>query len=242
MNLEKWKTYSIKPFIYKKKEYNPLIWNDFGEECEFDENSKILIFMIDDKNNDFYYLNIDKIIDSNKIYIANLKNFSNFLIDNEKEINKNVKLKILDKIYKNIMMNNEINLSIVKIKNKDNKPCGESIFLGTKLFKENLDNYKKEYLNVWDETRINFPSFYSNKNSNSNWTKNRYLNGVDFCLKFLDEYCPIKINEFMKLQNIDKNYVNENFKKYNIGNFENRTFKKFNNLEQLKNKQVEKER
>ena len=115
--------------------------------------------------------------------------------------------RILESINENIM---EIPpyLSIVEVKldNKDNT-YGESLYLCDEKY---LDVEQKIYDDIYNGDDIHdLTDLKSNINDKYSFQRNRYNTGINFCKMFLNEYFPNEIEEFIKIQDLQKSKSNE---------------------------------
>lgn len=261
MKVELWKIYKDKYYDIKDEKYSTLFFDVLGQKETWSKDIKILFFDYDEKLGNFYYLkiledaydeisfdkikrikinywyknkNIKSIIETNNIFIINKKILDKFLIENDEQIiiDDLDQKTVLKSIRNNIFWKNKPNLSIVKVGFDNNKNLkGESIYLSSIKLNEILDDEANDFCGIDFETSINIPSYVSKKETSSTWTKKRYLNGVDFCMNFLEKYYPNEVNKFMELQKIDRKYIDENFERYNINNLNYINNKRKNDLE-----------
>lgn len=232
MNIELWKPYESKKL---SDEWDALLFNDELFENKFwNENFNVLVFFDDQKNNNYWYVEYNnkdnKIDDVAKIFMIN-KNLLLKYIDfrNDKKILGSNEIKNNLNQLKKGMFTLPPNFSILKVfEGEDvyNEICTsvESIYMGDKKYKQLINDIVESKIDLGRELEYKTNSFFSNKNKiNSRWVTNRYNNGINFCVKFLEKYFPNEIEKFSKFQKIDPS---ENNKIWDI-EFENLDYNKF---------------
>ena len=152
----------------------------------------------------------DSLIDCSQIFKCN-RELLESLVDLESEYY--TQTKILDQYYIEELKNNlkdaifEIPpyLSIIEVKVDDKgNTYGESLY----LCDEKLDLYiEKDNVGVidfyYDYNDLDINNLISTKSDNA-YTNQRFNNGINFCKLFLEEYFENEIDEFNKLQGLDK--------------------------------------
>ena len=152
----------------------------------------------------------DSLIDCSQIFKCN-RELLESLVDLESEYY--TQTKILDQYYIEELKNNlkdaifEIPpyLSIIEVKMDDKgNTYGESLY----LCDEKLDLYiEKDNIGVidfyYDYNDLDINNLISIKSNNA-YTNQRFNNGINFCKLFLEEYFENEIDEFNKLQGLDK--------------------------------------
>lgn len=164
---------------------------------------------------------IDSYVDCSKIYVMD-KDELESLIDFESGLYKKIEKldayyiqKIKDEI-KSCVFGKPPYLSIINVYIEDDKTKAKSLYLCDEKLNR-IERLADEGIIELDyELENNLFKFDSNKSKYS-YHQNRFDNGMEFCLKFLDEYFPKDINNFVAKQDIDlKDY--ENLRLKNIEN------------------------
>lgn len=244
--LKKWCTLNVKKSLdsfFEQIEMNPTFIAFWGSGYKWNKNVKPIIFDMDDKN--VYYLqstyfekeNKTKVFDDD-IFVMDKKEFESFIdfdnnVDKIKLLNNKTKNQILEKIKKNTF---EIDpyLTLTKIfisKNNKNITKHKPIYVCEKKVKWLYDmlSDKNMYFPLNDEQWEKLPKIESNRNSKNSYNRNNYINGINFCIKFLEKHFPNDVQKFMEKQNVTKEWLKNNYIKYNV-DIEN-NIKKSKNIE-----------
>ena len=157
----------------------------------------------------------DSLIDCSQIFKCDCELLES-LVDLESEYYTQTKK--LDQYYIEELKNNlkaaimEIPpyLSIIEVKVDDQgNTYGESLY----LCEEKLDLYiEKDNIGVidfyYDYNDLDINNLISTKSNNA-YTNNRFNNGINFCKIFLNEYFPNELEEFIKIQDLQKSNSKE---------------------------------
>ena len=150
------------------------------------------------------YVDCSQIFKCNRELLESLVDIDNELYKNTHILGKYDITNILDTLKDNIFAIPPY-LSIIEVKIDDKgNTYGESLYLCEEKINDIYDYYSFKGADLTIEFEDYLKCLSSNKNSEFRQEKNRFNNGINFCKLFLEEYFEDEIEEFNKIQGLDK--------------------------------------